>query len=44
MITRTPSNRCGSSINTRLPSAGTAPFAVFHGTPGPSETRATVKC
>jgi hypothetical protein len=43
-ITRTPSNRCGSSINTRLPSAGTASFAVFHDTPRPSATRATVKC
>jgi hypothetical protein len=43
-ITRTPSNRCGSSINTRLPSASTASFAVFHDTPRPSATRATVKC
>ena len=42
-ITRTPSNRCGSSINT-LPSASTASFAVFHDTPRPSATRATVKC
>jgi hypothetical protein len=41
---RTPSNRCGSSINTRLPSASTASFAVFHDTPRSSETRATVKC
>jgi hypothetical protein len=44
-ITRTPSNRCGSSINTRLPSASTtASFAVFHDTRRPAETRATVKC
>jgi hypothetical protein len=28
-ITRTPSNRCRSSINTRLPSASTAWFAVL---------------
>jgi hypothetical protein len=34
-ITRTPSNRCGSSISRRLPSASTASFAVFHDTPRP---------
>jgi hypothetical protein len=27
-----------------LPSASTASFAVFHATPRPSATRATVKC
>ena len=40
----TPSNRCGSSIRTRLPSARTASLAVFHDTPRPSATRATVRC
>ena len=43
-ITRTASNRCGFSINTRLPSASTASFAVFHDTLRLSATRATVKC
>jgi hypothetical protein len=40
----TPSNRAGSSIRTRRPSARTASFAVFHDTPRPSATRATVRC
>ncbi len=31
-------------LDTRLPSASTASFAVFHDTPRPSATRATVKC
>ena len=39
-----PVEPVGSSINTRLPSASTASFAVFHDTPRPSATRATVKC
>ena len=34
----------GSSISTRLPSASTALLAVFHDTPSPSATRATVRC
>ena len=34
----------GSSISTRLPSARTASLAVFHATPSPSATRATVRC
>ena len=32
-ITLTPSNRCGSAISTRRPSASTASLAVFHETP-----------
>lgn len=43
-MTFTPSNRLGSSISTRLPSARTALLAVFHETPRPSATRATVRC
>ena len=43
-ITVTPSKRCGSAIRTRLPSARTASLAVFHATPSPSATRATVRC
>lgn len=39
-----PSNLSGSSINTRLPSARTASLAVFHDTPSPSATLATVRC
>ncbi len=31
-------------MSTRLPSARTASFAVFHDTPSPSATRATVRC
>ena len=34
-ITATPSNRAGSSIRTRLPSARTASLAVFHDTAEP---------
>ena len=40
----TPSNRCGSSISTRWPSARTASLAVFHDTASASATRATVRC
>ena len=36
---RTPSNRPFLSISTRLPSASTASFAVFHARPSPSATR-----
>lgn len=36
-ITRTPSNRPGSSIRARLPSARTAVFAVFQATPRPPQ-------
>lgn len=43
-IVVTPSNRCGSSISTRLPSARTASFAVFQLTASPSAIRATVRC
>jgi hypothetical protein len=43
-ITATPLNRPGSSINTRLPSARIALFAVCQDTPKPSATRATVRC
>ena len=40
-ITRTPSNRVGSSISTRRPSASTASFAVCQETPKLAATRAT---
>ena len=43
-IARTPSNRPGSSIRARLPSARTASLAVSHATASPSATRATVRC
>ena len=43
-ITRTPSNRAGSEINTRRPSASTASLAVSHATANASAIRATVKC
>jgi len=39
----TPSNRAGSSISTRCPSARTAVFAVCHATPRPAATRLTDK-
>ena len=42
--TFTPSNRCGSAINTRRPSASTASLAVFHETPSASAILATLKC
>jgi len=42
--TATPSNRAGSAIRTRFPSARTASLAVFHATPSASATRATVRC
>lgn len=42
--TVTPSKRRSSSISTRLPSVTIASFAVFHATPRPAATRATVKC
>ena len=40
----TPSNRLGSAIRTRWPSARTASLAVFQATPRASATRATVRC
>lgn len=40
----TPSNRTGSSISTRRPSARTASFAVSHATARASSTLATVRC
>ena len=43
-IAATPSNRVASLISTRLPSARTASLAVFHATPSPSATLATVRC
>ena len=43
-MTLTPSKRAVSLIRTRLPSARTASFAVFHATPRASATRATVRC
>ena len=43
-MTLTPSNRAGSLISSRLPSARTASLAVFQATPSPSATRATVRC
>ena len=43
-IAVTPSNRPGSSIRARLPSARTASLAVSHATASPSATRATVRC
>lgn len=42
-ITATPSNRAGSSISARLPSARTAVFAVCQDTPKPAATRETVR-
>ena len=42
-IVVTPSNRLGSPINTRRPSARTASLAVSHATANASATRATVK-
>ena len=42
--TATPSNRAGSLIRTRLPSARTASLAVFQATAKASATRATVRC
>ena len=41
---RDPSNRAGSAMRTRCPSASTASFAVFHATARASATRATVRC
>ena len=43
-MTFTPSNRVGSLISSRLPSARTALLAVSHASPSPSATRATVRC
>ncbi len=43
-MTLTPSNRRGSAISTRRPSASTASLAVFHETPRPSAILATVRC
>lgn len=43
-MTFTPSNRVGSLISSRLPSARTALLAVSYATPSPSATRATVRC
>jgi len=43
-IAVTPSKRPTSPIRTRLPSARTASLAVFHDTPRPSATRATLRC
>ncbi|AGP51788.1 hypothetical protein M271_00755 [Streptomyces rapamycinicus NRRL 5491] len=40
----TPSNRAGSLISTRLPSANTASFAVLHAIASASASRATVRC
>ncbi len=42
--TVTPSNRSGSPIRIRCPSARTASLAVCHATPRPSATRDTVRC
>ena len=42
-ITRTPSKRDGSEINSRLPSASTASFAVSHATPSAPAIRATLR-
>ena len=43
-ITATRSNRAGSAISTRRPSASTASLAVFHATPSPSAILATDRC
>ncbi len=42
-IVVTPSNRAGSSIRRRLPSARTAAFAALQDTPRPAATRVTVR-
>jgi hypothetical protein len=43
-LTATPSNRAGSAISTRRPSAWITVLAVFHDTASASATRATLRC